>query len=347
MYRRGVPSWLAFTWALGSLPSTSPPAEPVSREYRGLTAVVEVPTEARPETPKRARSQASAEPRLGRHRWVYDDLFGVRINPLGLANFLNIGYRYQLIDRKGPLFTDSFVAIKLNTLFAPSFGHIGAKLQLQPVSAFGVSVTYGFLGYFGVLSQVLGFPSPLSNYSDSRRRELARMGLNRAALGHTLRVSTLLQARVGPVAVRALVDLLYADIGLAPQDRVFYDQATDLLQPDGGWSVLGDVDVVGFLPKGWALAVRYSFAKSLYRDADFPPEEPNENVPATHRLGPALLYTFFDDPSRRFNRPTIIFLAQWWIVHPWRTGADVHPAVPYAAIALTFEGTLASRESRR
>jgi hypothetical protein len=60
----------------------------------------------------------------------------------------------------------------------------------------------------------------------------------------------------------------------------------------------------------------------------------------THRIGPAVLHTFYDKPERRFNRPTLIVLIQWWARHRWRTGVDVHPAVPYLVVGFLFEGDL-------
>ena len=41
-----------------------------------------------------------------------------------------------------------------------------------------------------------------------------------------------------------------------------------------------------------------------------------------------------------FNAPTVIAMVQWHVQHNYRTGADVHPAIPYVAVAFLFEGDI-------
>jgi len=345
----GVPG--AFAAAAFSL-VTSSPAATSGRGYDGVTALAEeeavdeaAEEEALP--PAERRPVPALDPPPPRQSWVYSNLFGLRINPLGLGDELLIGSRWNLIQRSGALYRDSFVALKLHTFLTPSFLHAGPRFELQPLSVIGIAVTYDVLGYFGNIGQVLGYPSPWGDFSDSARRERVRAGENRAAFGHSVRFSSLLQARVGPVAVRHQAHFTYADLRLEPGYRVYYDQAIDLLQPDGGWSLVSDLDAFVFLPKGWLLGARYTATLAFYRARHVPPEEVDRDrsLPPLHRLGPAVLFTFFDDPARRFNRPTLILLTQWWIQHPWRTGVDVHPAIPYAAVAFSFEGSWHSRRA--
>ena len=41
---------------------------------------------------------------------------------------------------------------------------------------------------------------------------------------------------------------------------------------------------------------------------------------------PLLAYSFYDRPGTRFNKPTILLIAQWHLLQPWRTGKDVTQA---------------------
>ena len=41
-----------------------------------------------------------------------------------------------------------------------------------------------------------------------------------------------------------------------------------------------------------------------------------------------------------FEKPTLLLIANWYLSHRWRTGADVTQAFPYLALAFRFEGTL-------
>ena len=80
-------------------------------------------------------------------------------------------------------------------------------------------------------------------------------------------------------------------------------------------------------------------ATSLLRDAfaNEPISQPNG---PTHRVGPALLYTIFDRPDLRFNKPTLILLMQWWAKSRYRTGQDVSAGIPYFVLGFRFEGDL-------
>ena len=72
---------------------------------------------------------------------------------------------------------------------------------------------------------------------------------------------------------------------------------------------------------GLTVGARHTLTHAFYRQQHFRFGEPvsQPNGP-THRVGPAVLYTFFDRPGAAFNKPTIIVLAQWWVRHRWRTG---------------------------
>lgn len=324
-------------------------ASPHSRAYTGQGAVRD-PTDASDEQPlpgAAARAldlpETPAEQVVStpRNQWVYNNLVGLRANPIGFGNELFIGYRRALLVRPGLLFRDSLVAVKAHVFATPAFLYVGPRIEIQPVSVIGVSATCDVVGYFGSFGSILGYPSPRGDASDSARRERARQGDNRAMVGVNVRLSTLLQGRVGPVAVRSQLHFNYAQLPLDAQDRVYYEPALDFLHPNGGWSLLSELDAFYFFPKGWLLAVRYTVTKGFFKSVNPPLEDARDrSIPALHRLGPGVLYTFFDRPGSRFNRPTIILLSQWWIRHPWRTGVDTHPAIPYAVLAFSFEGTL-------
>jgi hypothetical protein len=58
------------------------------------------------------------------------------------------------------------------------------------------------------------------------------------------------------------------------------------------------------------------------------------------RMGPVLGYTFFDRPWKKFNKPTLLMMPQWNVLHRWRTGRDVITAYPTIIIAFAFSGQL-------
>jgi hypothetical protein len=56
------------------------------------------------------------------------------------------------------------------------------------------------------------------------------------------------------------------------------------------------------------------------------------------RLGPLIAYTFYEDEGALVDRPTLFFLANWWLNHRFRTGLDTPQALPMIAVALQVQG---------
>ncbi|MEZ4273572.1 MAG: hypothetical protein R3C68_19680 [Myxococcota bacterium] len=65
----------------------------------------------------------------------------------------------------------------------------------------------------------------------------------------------------------------------------------------------------------------------------------NLNTPIV-RAGPLLAYTFQRPPRGLFQRPTLFVVTSWYFKHRYRTGQDISQAIPYAILALRFEGEL-------
>jgi hypothetical protein len=346
-----------------TLVSTSVHAEP-SRDYEGEQAVVSsseaevewvqtqteaVPLEDEPTAPAVGPIEPGDSieaPAPGSYRvrnsLVYRNLFAARYNPLGLVNEFLLGYRVQLIDKPGPLFRDSFAAVHLHTFLNPAFGRVGPMVEVQPLAILNLQATYNYVGYFTTFDQLMSFDSPAANYSDTELSRRGDEGENYRTKGHLVTLSALLQAKVGRIAIRDNLKAYWADIDLRDGDTVFYDQTLDILEPNRGWVLNNDADLLYLFDFGLKLGARYTLTHAFYREDHFPTGQPvvrGVNSPM-HRIGPAFLYTFYDKPERRFNKPTIIVLLQWWARHRWRTGEDVHPAVPYLVVGFLFEGRL-------
>ena len=62
--------------------------------------------------------------------------------------------------------------------------------------------------------------------------------------------------------------------------------------------------------------------------------------PAMHRVGPIFAWKFAQESGPRFANPTLLVITQLHAKHPFRSGADVSPAIPYLAVAFAFNGDL-------
>lgn len=288
--------------------------------------------------------------RAPKHRVVYRNLLAGRINPLGLVDEITLGYRRRLSSKSTPMFRDAHVMLGAHGFLTPAFLRVGPAIEVQPVGVFSLGASYDYLAAFGTFQQLQSYRSPSASWGPKDLRRGVREGTNYATGGHLVTLTNVLQAKIKRFALRNTLRAYWSHVHLRKGDRVYYDQALDILMPQNGWALTNDTDVMAIFDFGLRVVVRHTLTHAFYRRSDFPPGEPvtQPNGP-TSRLGPALAYTFFDRPGARFNRPTILVLAQWWLRHRWRTGTQLSAAVPYAAVGFSFEGDLypARRRTRR
>jgi hypothetical protein len=286
-------------------------------------------------------NEPDADPSLSRHALYYTNLLGMSTNPLGLTDEFRIGYRLRLIQRPGILFEDTHLDVHGYTYVTPAYIHVGPFIELAPLAILNFTARYTFVGYFSTFGLLQSFPTPTADYGPTTFNQRDDAGEAYATTGHNVVLTGRLQGKIGPVAARNEVTAQWSKTRLQGDDTVFYEQTLDLLVPNGGWVLQNDLDLLYLFDFGLILGARYTMAHALYRDRHYlAGEEPdNPNTPH-HRLGPAVLFQFFDRPGTRFNTPTVAMLAQWWIKHRWRTGADIPQAVPYFALAFVFEGQL-------
>jgi hypothetical protein len=276
-----------------------------------------------------------------RHSLIYNHTLGLRYNPLGLSSELNIGYRYQLINKDTVLFRDSFIAAQAHTVVTPAYVGAGPRLDIQPAAVLNLSATYDYIGFFGAFGSLQSFPSANAEWHEDVISDLADMDLNYGAGGHQITLSALLQGKFKSIAFRNNPKFYWYDFDLRNGDRTYYSQTIDMLVPDRGWAMTNDLDLLYLFDFGLTLGARYTVTHAFYRDEHFAPGEEKNNINGpTHRIGPAVIYTFFNRPDQRFNQPSLVLLAQWWAKHRYRTGQEVSGAIPYFVLAFTFKGTI-------
>ena len=284
-----------------------------------------------------------------RHKWVYSTLLALRYNPLGATIDFKTGHRLQLIDKDSVLFQESYLLSGVRAFLTPAYARVGPHVEIQPLALLNIYAGYNFVGYFSTFDLIQSFPSATSDYSDTRLAERGDDGDNYPVIGQIADISALLQAKVGPIAIRNNVVFYWANMNLRNGDTVWYDQFMDIAFPKKGWGVTNDADIIYLFDGGLKLGARHSLAHVFYTEEHFLDGEPvSERVNGPHhRVGPAFLYTFFDRPEKRVNKPTFVLLAQWFVQHRYRTGQDVHQGIPQLTLAVTFQGDLLPHPQRR
>lgn len=289
-----------------------------------------------------ATARADEPPPTPEEQLFYQNLTVIRLNPLGLQNQFELDWRHRLYDPGDSLvMSQNFWALSATPILTPASMRLGVGAKLQPLAVLKLEVKWEYLSYFGNFDLLQSYPDPDADFSDSALQEGGDAGLNYATDGWQLTLDGEARAKVGPVIVRNRFKAAYIDVALRTGDTVFYEQYFDLLLPGQGWFYTNDLDLLFQVGPKLIVGARWAFMDVSYPDDAFPEGAARQTGSApTHRLGPLVAYTFFDEPGEAFNKPTILLLVNWYLDHRWRTGADVSQAFPYIVLGFAFSGDL-------
>jgi hypothetical protein len=275
------------------------------------------------------------------HRIYYDNLLLFRLNPLGLEDWLNVGYRYRLYRHSSPVFRDNHFGLAFTPTLSPGVFRIGGTAEVRPLSILLLSMGYYFVSWFGNFGFLQSYPSPRAAHSDSDIDAGDEAGRNYATNGSELQLKVQPIVKFGPVVVRDEINFYYSNMDVRREDTVYYNIRIDVAVPNRGWALTNDTDVLVLTDFGLVAGVRSTVTHALYDDRDFLPSESTDNPNSpTWRLGPLIAYVFADDLSDGFNKPTVLVIVNWWLKHRYRTGEDVNQAAPYFILGFKFEGQL-------
>ncbi|MBU6160467.1 MAG: hypothetical protein KGO50_05055 [Myxococcales bacterium] len=282
---------------------------------------------------------SSDTPAFVRHEWRYSNALIARLNPLGLTNQAQIGWRMNLYDNpQSDLTKGSYFAAMFAPSFSPAWVRPGALLEFQPAAIFKTSVMYEYGYHFGTFDTVQSFESPTEEYSDARQDERSAEN-SYSTTGHTITLSNLLQVKVWNIALRTNYRAVWQQMDLRNNDTVFYDIVYDVLAPGNGWLHTTDTDLLYVSGGPITVGLRHTWVAVQYQENDFLNGESTdtENTPL-HRLGPLFAYRFNNRTMSRFNQPSVFVLANWWLQHRYRTGQEISQALPYVVVGFAFNG---------
>lgn len=344
----------ALAVSLVALASASP-----ARAETAAGAAAEPVIYPKPKPPSRSWNYIADD-----HRLTWSSLSVIRYNPLGLQEMIDLAYEFKLFDSTNILLKDSYAGIAFTPILTPAFVNPGLSLRVQPLAIWRIDARVGAIQSFGNFNLIQSWASPeTATFADSALKETgvrgddgspkqayATTGTN-VSIINEFRIGLLMdQANRPAIEARNRTWAMHHRMNLEPGDTVWYDQYFDLLMPKVGWSVSNDLDVMYRMNLAGTstlrVGARYNWARAYHDDA--PPgaapiagavstAEINEG---THRVGPLVAYTFYDEPGGRVNRPTIIGILNWHTQHPYRTGQDVSAALPYFVIGYAVSGDL-------
>jgi hypothetical protein len=328
-------------------------AEPVDDQPAGAepegSEIDSEPTGKAARDRKEPERRPPASKRDPKHSVVYTSLVSARINPLGLEERLWIGYQRRLYSKNKTILNGSNVGIMFRPIVSPAIALLGATLQFQPAAVLRLRATYSYVAWFGTFQFMQSHQSPHDDWSESRLRAQADNNENYSTTGQQVELEALVQARFKQLALRSTTVANYNSYKLRGDDDLFYDIRIDALVPNNGWVLFNDTDLIWLQdikgPRNPSIIAggRVSVIKAFYPDRVYEPGDVIEDPNGPQlKVGPELGYVFYDRPQRnpRFNRPTLLLIPQWNILHRYRTGRDVSTALPTIAIAFVFTGQL-------
>ncbi|MDQ3369435.1 MAG: hypothetical protein M3680_28750, partial [Myxococcota bacterium] len=288
-------------------------------------------------------------------RLMLSDLSVLRVNPLGLETRARFGLQKRLYASEQAITQNNFMFAGLYPKLNPVSAHLALGGELQPASVFNLRATVEVQQYFGFLGFLQSFASPNANYSDQSLKELRDVDGFEPQTSTVFHASIqpMLMLKVGPIAMRALVQLDYWSMGLRDGDTSAYEATFDTLLPDRGWTLSTDTDLLYTGRPRLAVGLRHTWVKPFYQDRHFASATEAaayDDANAHHRLGFFGAYTLKDHGPSRFNKPTLVLIVSWYLSHRWRTGEQLDDvsgttrpddfttrAVPYLLAGFAFE----------
>jgi hypothetical protein len=271
--------------------------------------------------------------------WSWSNTAYAQLNPRAFQDEIRLTLRLPLSDEPTPL--AGSVAAFVGLGIGPGALRPVVGLELQPISPLSLGVAYLPTYYPNLVGATRSYPSPHSEY-DSGVFSSPREGPSGSGslFSHQLLLSASLRWKldwlVGRIAVQA--SRFWAD--LPSGDRVYYEPTYDVVVDAHGWVAQNDVDLGVQLSPALILGVRHTLTLAWYRDAAYAPGESrdNPNTPMS-RVGPEMRWAFFDRATGA-ESGSVFVLAQWYLVHRYRTGEAVSGAVPLLGIGFTLTGGL-------
>lgn len=260
-------------------------------------------------------------------RVMLSDLTIFRLNPIGLETRGRLGVQKKLYRSQSKVTENNFFFAGLFPKLNPASAQLGIGGELQPASIFNVRVLGEVQQFFGTFGFLQSFTSANVNYSDHQLSENKDNPTPATEVQSTqifhVSIQPMLQLKIGPVAMRSLLQLDYWDVNVRNGDVVAYEPTFDTLLPDRGWTLSTDTDLLYVTGTGLAAGLRHTWVRPLYTSKHFTDAADQAmygNQNAHQRLGFFGAYTLKDHGPSRFNKPTLILIVSFYLNHKYRTG---------------------------
>ena len=173
-----------------------------------------------------AAAHASAAP----PKRAITNTLGAAVNPVGLQDQLEVGWRWGLSHSRNPFLSDAHLALGVTNTATPASERIGLWAEVSPLSVLDVKMGLEPVFYFGTFGHLVGFPSYDSDFGREARKVIKDRAVSRTGVRY--HVSPTFKIRIGRVLARSGVELEWWRV--SGPGAYFYEPARDtLLASDG------------------------------------------------------------------------------------------------------------------
>ena len=264
-----------------------------------------------------------------------------RYNPLGLQWEQRLMYRVRLSDSDNILFRNTWAAIGPQVMVSPSLQRIGLRASAKPIAVLELFALVEHLRFIGTFDYMQSYPDASADFSTKAQKANTEAGKNYAAGGWQVSLSGRLQAKVKSIAVRSTTRMNRHWMDTRDNEPVWFDIYTDQLSPRDGWTMQQDNDVL-YVKDRLVIGIRHTWSRSWLSDAAMKPVAEGAPRPdQTHRVGPLIAWKLRSPETyadKAYRSPTLLLIAQFWAVHPYRAGQEITRAIPWLILGYTFDG---------
>lgn len=191
-----------------------------------------------------------------RQKLVLHQLAGVQYNPWGVENTTRVGYCVPLIERPHILFDYTHLEIGVIDILSPVYNHLGAYLQIAPISLLQFRIEVMNIGYWTFFFDRAGYYGVDGYDADYRNSALPAEEAENAT-GWNVNLVTTLQARVGlgPVAIVAS-DILNVEFWSLGPEEFYVNLKRDLILARSDWVLANEAILCLEIPVGTRYLIR-------------------------------------------------------------------------------------------
>lgn len=264
-----------------------------------------------------------APPPMADTRVLLNTFSVFRANPIGLEQQATLTWRKRLSSSEELLWSSQHLALGAMAGVNPANVTAHAFAVLEPIAVFNLKVGADYRRYLGMFGNIISSTDPeLSLLSaDLKAAERGQYGGG----AYSVYAEPVLQAKVGPVAIRNALNVSYRSASLTPGHVAYYEPGLDLRLPREG-VLVQNTALVLYLGGKFVAGLRY--------DLQTPLALPGNDV---HRAGVLMAWTFWDNGPSMWNKGTLVTMVHWALKHP---AARERGLLPTAVIGFSTESDL-------